>query len=119
MRFKSNTRQRKKSIQGLRSFRDSLPKDIRETISKKADIYSKIINNWKKIVGDDLFNVCFPKSFKNLETSGIKRLYIMVKRGHEIEVEYSRNVIQDKINNFLGYEFVNKIKLITYKDNKK
>ena len=41
MRFKNNTRQRKKSIQGLRSFRDSLPKDIRETISKKAWVDSE------------------------------------------------------------------------------
>jgi len=119
MRYKNNTRQRRKSIQGLRSFKDSLPKNIRETIFKKANIYSKITNNWKKIVGDDLFKTCYPKSFKNLKTSGIKRLYIMVKRGHEIEVEYSRNIIQDKINSFLGYKFVNKIKLIAYKDNKK
>ncbi len=119
MRFKNNTRHRKKSIQGLRSFRDSLPKDIRETIFKKADIYSKITNNWKKIVGDDLFEACYPKSIKNLKTLGIKKLYIMVKRGREIEVEYSRNIIQNKINSFLGYEFVNKIKLIAYKDNKK
>ena len=119
MRFKNNTRQRKKSIQGLRSFKDSLPKGIRETILKKADIYSKIINNWKKIVGDDLFEACYPKSIKNLKTLGIKKLYIMVKRGREIEVEYSRNIIQDKINSFLGYEFVNKIRLITYKDKKK
>ena len=33
MRFKNNTRQLKKSIQGLRSFKDSLPKDIKKTIS--------------------------------------------------------------------------------------
>jgi len=119
MRFKNYTRQRKKPIQGLRSFKDSLPKDIKETILKKADIYSKITNNWKKIVGTDLFEACYPKSFKNLKTSGIKLLYIMVKRGHEIKVEYSRSVIQEKINSFLGYEFVNKIKLIAYKDNQK
>ena len=43
----------------------------------------------------------------------------MVKRGRETEVEYSRKIIQNKINSFLGYEFVNKIKLIAYKDNKK
>ena len=119
MRSKNNTRQRKKSIQGLRSFKDSLPKDIRETISKKADIYSKIINNWKKIVGDDLFEACSPKSFKNLKDLGIKRLSIMVKKGREIDVEYSRKIIIDRINSFLGYEFVNTIKLITYKNNKK
>ena len=53
MRLKNNTRQRKKSIQGLRSFKDSLPKNIKETIFKKAKIYSKIVDNWKKIVGND------------------------------------------------------------------
>ena len=119
MRYKNNTRQRRKSIQGLRSFKDSLPKNIRETIFKKANIYSKITNNWKKIVGNELFEACSPNSFKNSKVSGIKQLYIMVKRGHETEVEYSRNIIQNKINSFLGYEFVNKIKLIAYKDNQK
>ena len=119
MRSKYNTRQRKKSIQGLRSFKVSLPKNIREKILKKADIYSKIINNWKQIVGNDLFKACVPKSFKNFKTARIKQLNLMVIRGHEVDVEYSRNVIIKKINNFLGYEFVNKIKLITYKDTNK
>ena len=49
----------------------------------------------------------------------IKRLIISVKKGHEIDVEYSRNNIINRINNFLGYKFVNKIKLIPYKENKK
>ena len=60
MRLKNNTRQRKKSIQGLRSFKDSLPKNIKETIFKKAKIYSKIVDNWKKIVGIDLSDACYP-----------------------------------------------------------
>ena len=65
MRFKSNIRQRRKSIQGLRSFKDTLPKKIRETILKKGQLYSKITNNWKTIVGIKLYNACSPKSFKN------------------------------------------------------
>jgi len=114
MRFKNNTRQRKKSIQGLRSFKDSLPKNIRETILKKADIYSKIINNWKKIVGDDLFNACFPKSFKNSNKLSTSCLDIMVKRGHEVDVEYSKKSIVDKMNSFFGGNIVEKVKLITF-----
>tara|TARA_B100000700_G_scaffold150008_1_gene166723 strand:- start:3923 stop:4267 length:345 start_codon:yes stop_codon:yes gene_type:complete len=112
MKYKSNTRQRKKSIQGLRSFKDTLPKKIRENFLKKGNLYSKITKNWKIIVGNDLNNACSPKSFKNIKNSGIKRLNIMVKRGYETEVEYSREIIIKKINNFLGYEFVNKIKLL-------
>ena len=118
MRLKNNTRQRKKSIQGLRSFKDSLPKDVREKILKKADVYSRINNNWKKIVGDDLFEACVPKSFKNIETSGIKLLNIFVKRGREMDVEYSRKILIERINDFLGYEFVNKIKLLNLEENK-
>tara|TARA_Y100000590_G_scaffold101204_1_gene114964 strand:+ start:414 stop:773 length:360 start_codon:yes stop_codon:yes gene_type:complete len=119
MKFKNNTRQRKKSIQGLRSFKDTLPKKIRETIIKKGILYSKITDNWKTIVGYKLYNACTPKSFKNIKNSGIKRLNIIVKRGHETEVEYSRNIIRDRINDFLGYEFVNKINLLNYVDSKK
>ena len=60
MRFKSNIRQRRKSIQGLRSFKDTLPKKIRETILKKGQLYSKITNNGKTIVGIKLYKK-FPK----------------------------------------------------------
>ena len=54
MRSKYNTRQRKKSIQGLRSFKVSLPKNIREKILKKADIYSKIMKVIKSKRSDKL-----------------------------------------------------------------
>ena len=119
MRLKNNTRQRKKSIQGLRSFKDSLPKNIKETIFKKAKIYSKIVDNWKKIVGNDLSDACYPRSFKKSKESSTKRLNLVVKRGREVDVEYSRKFLMDRINKFLGYEFVNKIKLTTFKDKKK
>ena len=119
MRFKSNSRQRKKSIQGLRSFKDTLTKGLKKTIVDKANVYSKIINNWKGIVGNELFDACFPISFNSIKNSNIKRLNIEVKRGREVDVEYARNTIIEKINKFLGYKFVNKIKLITYKENKK
>ena len=65
MQFKKYTKQRRRSIQGLRSFKDTLPKNIKRVINKKGHIYSETLNNWKYIVGDDLFKVCYPKSFKN------------------------------------------------------
>ena len=43
----------------------------------------------------------------------------MVKRGREIDVEYSRKIIIDRINSFLEQKFINEIKLITYKIKKK
>tara|TARA_Y100001970_G_C13922638_1_gene694210 strand:- start:426 stop:779 length:354 start_codon:yes stop_codon:yes gene_type:complete len=116
MYFKNNTRHRKRPIQGLRSLRDSLPKNLKETIFKKAKIYSKVSDNWEKIVGNDLFDACHPKSFKNYKELSIKILNLKVKRGREVDVEYSKEFIMNRVNEFMGYELVTKIKLEAYED---
>ena len=116
MQFKNNTKQRFKTIQGLRSFKDTLPKNIKKIIKKKGHIFSETLNNWKYIVGDDLFQICYPKSFKNSNKFGVSTLQIMVKRGHEIDLEYSKKVIMDKMNSFFGYAVVEKLKFISFDD---
>ena len=116
MQFKNNTKQRFKTIQGLRSFKDTLPKNIKKIIKKKGHIFSETLNNWKYIVGDDLFQICYPKSFKNSNKFGVSTLQIMVKRGHEIDLEYSKKVIMDKMNSFFGYSVVEKLKFISFDD---
>ena len=116
MHFKNNTKQRFKTIQGLRSFKDTLPKNIKKIIKKKGHIFSETLNNWKYIVGDDLFQICYPKSFKNSNKFGVSTLQIMVKRGHEIDLEYSKKKIMDKMNSFFGYAVVEKLKFISFDD---
>ena len=116
MLFKKYTKQRSKSIQGLRSFKDTLPKNIKKIINKKGHIYSETLNNWKYIVGETLFKVCYPKSFKNSNKFGSSTLLVMVKRGHEIDLEYSKKIIMDKMNLFFGYSVVEKLKLISFDD---
>ena len=116
MHFKNNTKQRFKTIQGLRSFKDTLPKNIKKIIKKKGHIFSETLNNWKYIVGDDLFQICYPKSFKNSNRFGVSTLQIMVKRGHEIDLEYSKKKIIDKMNSFFGYAVVEKLKFISFDD---
>ena len=116
MQFRNNTKQRNKVIQGLRSFKDTLPKNIKKIIKKKGYIFSETLNNWKYIVGDDLFKVCYPKSFKNSNKLGVSCLLIMVKRGHEVDMEYSKKQILDKMNNYFGYSVVEKLKLISFDD---
>ena len=116
MQFKNNTKQRFKTIQGLRSFKDTLPKNIKKIIKKKGHIFSETLNNWKYVVGDDLFQICYPKSFKNSNKFGVSTLQIMVKRGHEIDLEYSKKEIMDKMNSFFGYAVVEKLKFISFDD---
>jgi len=119
MHFKKYFNQRTGSIQGLRSFKDTLPKNIKRVINKKGHIYSETLGNWKYIVGENLFKVCYPKSFKNSNRFGVSTLLIMVKRGHEIDLEYSKKEIIDKMNSFFGYTVVEKLKFTSFDDEKK
>ena len=116
MRSRNNTKQRNRVIQGLRSFKDTLPKNIKRIIIKKGHIFSETLNNWKYIVGDDLFRVCYPKSFKNSNKLGASYLLVMVKRGHEVDMEYSKKRILDKMNSYFGYSVVEKLKLVSFDD---
>ena len=116
MQFKNNTKQRNTGIQGLRSFKDTLPKNVKKIINKKGHVYSETLNNWKNLVGNELFKVCYPKTFKNSNKFGVGTLVIMVKRGHEVDVEYSKKDILDKMNNFFGYSVVEKLKFISFDD---
>ena len=118
MQFKKYTKQRNSSIQGLRSFKDTLPKNIKKVINKKGHIYSETLNNWKYIVGENLFNICYPKSFKNSNKFGVSTLLVMVKRGNEVDLEYSKKEIMNKMNSFFGYSVVENLKLTSFDDEK-
>ena len=118
MQFKKYTKQRSVSIQGLRSFKDTLPKNIKKVINKKGHVYSETLNNWKYLVGDNLFKICYPKSFKSSNRFGLSTLVIMVKRGHEVDLEYSKKQVMDKIKGFFGYKVVEKLKFTSFENEK-
>ena len=119
MQFKKYTKQRNGSIQGLRSFKDTLPKNIKKFISKRGQIYSETLNNWKHIVGENLFKVCYPKSYKNSNKFGVSTLTIMVRRGNEVDLEYSKKEIITRMNTFFEDQVVEKIKLTSFNDERK
>ena len=114
MNSKNYNKNNRKFIQGLRSFKDILPSKLKSLINKKGQIYSETLDNWRYFVGDDLFDISFPKSFKNENKLGSSCLTVMIKRGNEVNFEYSKNLVIDKINSFFGYEAVQNIKLISF-----
>ena len=119
MHFKKYTKQRNGSIQGLRSFKDTLPKNIKKVINKRGQIYSETLNNWKYIVGENLFKVCYPKSYKNSNKFTVSTLLIMVKRGHEVDLEYSKKEMINRMNAFFNETVVERIKFTSFNDEKK
>ena len=40
----------------------------------------------------------------------------MVKRGHEVDIEYSKKKILDKMNSYFGYSVVEKLKFVSFDD---
>ena len=116
MNSKNYNKNNRKFIQGLRSFKDILPSKLKRLINKKGQIYSEILENWRYFVGNDLFDISFPKSFKNGNKLGSSYLTVMVKRGNEVTFEYSRNSVIEKINSFFGYDTVENIKLVSFEE---
>ena len=119
MQFKKYTKQRNVTIQGLRSLKDTLPKNIKKVINKRGQIYSETLNNWKQIAGENLFKICYPKSYKNSNKFGVSTLVIMVKRGHEVDLEFSKKDIMNKMNAFFRDSVVERVKLTSFTDEKK
>ena len=119
MSSKNYSKNNRKFIQGLRSFKYILPSKVKNLINKKGQIYSEILDNWRYFVGNDLFDISFPKSFRNENRLGSSCLTVMVKRGNEVNFEYSKNLIIEKINSFFGYEAVQNIKLVSFEEKNK
>ena len=119
MNPKNYNKNNRKFIQGLRSFKDILPSKVKKLINKKGQIYSEILDNWRYFVGNELFDISFPKSFKNENKLGSSCLTVMVKRGNEVNFEYSKSSIIQKINSFFGYDAVQNIKSVSFEEKNK
>ena len=114
MHIKNNIRQNTFYIQGLRPFKNSLPKNIKKILNKKGFVYSEILNRWNYLVGGEISKISFPKTFKPTGKNAPGTLIISVQRGNEINVEFSKNTIIEKINGFFGYKILNNVRLETF-----
>ena len=114
MHIKNNIRQNTFYIQGLRSFKNSLPKNVKKILNKKGFVYSEILNRWNYLVGNEISKVSFPKTFKPSGKNAPGILIISVQRGNEINIEFSKNTIIEKINSFFGYKVINNVRLETF-----
>ena len=98
-------------IQGLRPFSSSIPKTLKKHLRKGGYNYSHVVDNWTRIVKKEVSDACYPISFKMGKEMKDGTLVLNVIHGKELEVEYEKNEIVDKINSFFGYNFIKKITL--------
>ena len=100
------------SIQGIRTVGNSLPRALDKILKKGGHNYSSIINNWTELVGKKTSEICYPKSIKTNKELKDGMLVLNVKHGNQLDVEYSKKDLLDKINSFFGYKFIKQIKLV-------
>ena len=107
-------------IQGLRPFSNSIPKTLKKHLRKGGYNYSNIVDNWAKIVNKKISDACYPITVKMGKDMKNGILVLNVTHGKEMEVEYEKKNIMEKINSFFGYSCISKIilKISQYKKNK-
>ena len=110
-------------IQGLRPFSSSIPKALKKHLRKGSYNYSNIVDNWTKMVSKKISDACYPLTVKMGKEMREGTLVLNVIHGKEMQVEYEKQEIIDKINSFFGYNCISQVSLKivqdTIKSNKK
>ena len=98
-------------IQGLKPFSSSIPKTLKKHLKKGGYNYSNIVDNWTNMVSKKISDACYPAMVKMGKEMRDGTLVLNVIHGKEMEVEYEKKEIIDKINSFFGYNCIGSIKL--------
>ena len=108
---KNYNSKRQNFIQGLRPFSNSIPQGLKKVLKKSGYNFTNIVDNWTKIVGKDISGSCYPLKVKISKELNNGILLLCVIHGKELEIEYNKGFIIDKINLFFGYNYISEIKL--------
>jgi hypothetical protein len=124
MHSKNNNNKSQNFIQGLRPFSSSIPKTLKKHLKKGGYNYSNIVDNWTKMVSKKISDACYPITVKMGKEMKDGTLVLNVLHGKELEIEYEKNEIMEKLNSFFGYNCISQVTLkivqekIQFKKNK-
>jgi hypothetical protein len=111
MHSKNYNNKSKNFIQGLRPFSSSIPKTLKKHLKKGGYNYSNIVDNWTKMVSKKISDACYPITVKMSKEMKDGTLVLNVLHGKELEIEYEKNEIMDKLNSFFGYNCISQVTL--------
>ena len=111
MHSKNNNNKSQNFIQGLRPFSSSIPKTLKKHLKKGGYNYSNIVDNWTKMVSKKISDACYPITVKMGKEMKDGTLVLNVLHGKELEIEYEKNEIMDKLNSFFGYNCISQVTL--------
>jgi len=108
---KNNNSKSTNFLQGLRPFSSLIPHGLKKIVRKSGYNFSNIVDNWTKMVGKEVSVACYPCKMRSSKDMNKGILIVNVIHGKEIDVEYKKNEIIDKINSFFGYSCIGEVKL--------
>ena len=106
-------------IQGLRPFSSSIPKILKKHLRKGGYNYSNIVDNWTKMISKKISDASYPSSVKMGKNMKNGTLVLNVIHGKEMEIEYKKGEIMEKINSFFGYDCISHVTLKIIQDSSK
>ncbi len=115
MHYKRNNKESKTYVQGLRPFGNTLPRGVKSILKKNGYNYSEIISKWNFLMGKEISSYCYPKSIKMNKNDSKGTLVLGIERGDEINAEYSKVEIINKINSYFGYKLIDEVRLQTFR----
>ena len=95
----------------MRPFSSSIPKTLKKHLKKGGYNYSNIVDNWTKMVSKKISDACYPITVKMGKEMKDGTLVLNVLHGKELEIEYEKNEIMEKLNSFFGYNCISQITL--------
>ena len=119
MHSKKSNNKNNSFIQGLRPFSRSIPQGLKKLLKKGSYNFSNIIDNWTKMVGKDISDACYPNTIKMGKEMNNGTLILNVIHGNELNIEYGKQEIIDKINSFFGFKCIKEVKLKVVQEREK
>ena len=89
---------------------------LKKHLRKGGYNYSNIVDNWTKMVSKKISDACYPITVKMGKDMKNGNLVLNVIHGKEVEVEYEKKKIMDKINSFFGYDCISNVTLKIVQD---
>jgi hypothetical protein len=86
-----------------------------DVFKKHGFAQGDVLSHWAAIVGDQIGALARPERIKwprAGETLQGGTLHLKAYAGRALDVEYAAPLIQDKVNQFLGYQAISKIKVM-------
>jgi hypothetical protein len=86
---------------------------LRNVFKRHGPVFSEIMVNWSKIVGNRFHDVSRPVKISQAKENGVRLCILCVEvddAGSSVELSYQHGILLERISVYFGYKAIDKIK---------